>query len=106
MSCTAMVMLPLVAIMLLSSCRKEKININKNLDIEAYQRFSVPQYRLNARHIRNYLQRLTRNDRDSMLPDRYTKRYYLDKKDFLWINRCGIDAAQIRSLVDLSLIHI
>lgn len=81
-SCTAMVMLPLVAIMLLSSCRKEKININKNLDIEAYQRFSVPQYRLDARHIRNYLQRLTRNDRDSMLPDRYTKRYYLDKKDF------------------------
>lgn len=99
-SCTAMVMLPLVAIMLLSSCRKEKININKNLDIEAYQRFSVPQYRLDARHIRNYLQRLTRNDRDSMLPDQYTKRYYLDKKDFLWINRCGIDAAQIRSLVD------
>lgn len=61
---------------------KGKININKNLDIEAYQRFSVPQYRLDARHIRNYLQRLTRNDRDSMLPDRYTKRYYLDKKDF------------------------
>ncbi len=90
------VRLPLLTIVILmclflNSCQEEKQNPYENISLEAFSALSKPDYAVNSRRIRENLERLIRNDIDSMSADRRTRGYYRERKPFMWIDRHGVD---------------
>ncbi len=74
------------------SCEEEKQNPNKNLSLEAFSALSEPQYALNSHQIRHYLEKLVREDEDSLVASSRVRGYYRAARPFLWIDRHGLDA--------------
>lgn len=78
--------------MSLQSCHDEVMNPNKNLTLESFDSFSTDSYAVNSHRIREQLDSLIREDRDSMTADFRTRSYYLQQGKFLWIDRHGLDS--------------
>lgn len=53
------------------------------------QKWILPEYSLKSRHIRNEIAQLAQGE-PKMYADAFTKRYYTEKRRFIWITRHGI----------------
>lgn len=73
------------------SCEEEKQNPNKNITLEAFSSMRKSEYAVNSHSIRTYLEKLVKNDRDSLAASSRVRGYYRAGRPFLWIDRHGID---------------
>lgn len=70
----------------------EKGSIERPLPTsETVSQLAEQSYRLDNRKIRKQLDLLARADRDSLVADSRTRRYYRDGGNLLWIDRFGVD---------------
>ena len=70
----------------------EKGSIERPLPTsETVSQLAEQAYRLDNRKIRKQLDLLARADRDSLVADSRTRRYYRDGGNLLWIDRFGVD---------------
>ncbi len=74
------------------SCHEKIANPNHSLTLADYESLDSSAYALNSHRIREGIDSLSRNDRDSMFADFATRGHYAREKSFVWINRKGIDA--------------
>lgn len=73
------------------SCREKTINPNINLMLSDYDKLDTSVYALNSHRIREYIDVMINSDKDSMAADNHLKSYYINKGNFLWIDRNGVD---------------
>lgn len=66
-------------------------NPDLNLTLDKYADMNVPDYKLNSHRIKEQMNVLIGDDKDSLMADYRTRSYYLRKGSFLWIDRLGID---------------
>jgi len=76
--------------MALSSCHDEVTNPNKELTLEAFSDLKTNEYKLNSHRIRNLIDQLIRDDGTPFAMDKRVRKYYSDRKPFIWINRLGV----------------
>lgn len=74
----------------LSACHENHFNPNANLSKGNFSSLAVDEFRMSSIRITENIGRLIVNDNDTMLPDYYTRSYYLSKGTLLWVNRKGV----------------
>ncbi len=72
-------------------CHDEEVNPNTNLSLDYYSNFKSDSLVVNSHRVREQLNRLIREDSDSMTADYRCRSYYIKRKPFLWIDRHGLD---------------
>ena len=76
----------------LVSCRKGVSNPNKDIALEDFTQLRDSRFSVNSQIIRSGIDSLIKRDHDSLSTDYKTRSYYLNRGDFLWIDRHGVDA--------------
>ena len=74
------------------SCRKSVGNPNKDIALEDFTQLRDSRFSVNSQIIRSGIDSLIKRDHDSLSTDYKTRSYYLNRGDFLWIDRHGVDA--------------
>lgn len=94
----------LVAVAVLTvmvSCRDNAPAPYGNITKASFADMYEPAYALNSRSVRRYIGTLMRTDSGAFMADRRTRKYYVDRKPFLWIDRSGV-----LSRADTALIYL
>lgn len=92
---------------MMCGCREKAPNPNKDIGMAAFSDWKTEGYAINSRKIRDVINKLCRADRDSLVADQYTRKYYLNSNAFVWIDRSGVDSradtllAALRSVGDM-----
>ncbi|MGI6231287.1 MAG: L,D-transpeptidase family protein [Prevotella sp.] len=81
----------LLMLIALQSCGEKTANPNASLSLSDYETLDTTAFRLHARKIKTELERLALTDEDTTLADSWTRSYYLDDGDAVWIDRIGVD---------------
>ena len=72
-------------------CKDSQPNSNRLLTLEYYQDFNEKAYAVNSKVIRGLMDSLMQQDKDRLVADLHTRKYYQNHGSFLWIDRHGID---------------
>ena len=83
--------LPLLLCLLMMGCKDSQPNSNRLLTLEYYQDFNEKAYAVNSKVIRGLMDSLMQQDKDRLVADLRTRKYYQNHGSFLWIDRHGID---------------
>lgn len=75
----------------LVSCHKVVVNPNKNISLDDFAQIKDHRFAVNSRIIRSKIDSLIKYDHDSLATDYRTRKYYLNRGQFLWIDRHGVD---------------
>lgn len=73
--------------------------------LEAVNDMANQPFQLDANKIRQHLYRLAKADRDSLVADARTRRYYRDGGNLLWVDRFGTDTRADSLLVYLDAVE-
>lgn len=75
------------------------------LSLEAVNDMANQSFQLDANKIRQHLYRMAKADRDSLVADARTRRYYRDGGNLLWVDRFGTDTRADSLLVYLDAVE-
>ena len=76
---------------MMMGCKDSQPNSNRLLTLEYYQDFNEKAYAVNSKVIRGLMDSLMQQDKDRLVADLHTRKYYQHRGGFLWIDRHGID---------------
>lgn len=82
----------LVVALVVVSCHQEPVNPNSNLSLERFTGLKEQQYALNSHRVRESLEHILHEDRDSSRADFHVRRYYRQGGRLVWIDRYGTDS--------------
>lgn len=75
----------------LLSCHEKNNNPNKQLTLDSFSKLRTKAYDVNSVHIKDEIFRLIKADESKATADHQARRYYLNKGQFIWIDRHGVD---------------
>lgn len=75
---------------LFSSCEEKVVCTTRNVTLEDYRKFGDDCMSIRSMEVRNVIDSLIRNDKDELVADIRTRKYYRQEGNFLWINRHGL----------------
>ena len=78
--------------LLLLGCRETGIRNKRNLSFESFAEMKVDEYALNSLLIRENLEHICREDRDSNYMSSKVRNYYREGGRLLWIDPIGVDS--------------
>lgn len=81
----------LFVVVALQACHERQVNPNTNLTLEAFSDLKTSSYAISSRVIREKIDHLMKSDDDSMMADFRARSYYLNRGNFMWIDRHGVD---------------
>lgn len=76
-------------IVLFISCHQQNGKQEQFVFMQDIQEWILPEYSLKSKHIRNHIDLLTQ-DATKMYADTFAKKYYKEKRHFIWITRHGV----------------
>lgn len=74
------------------TCHEKNVNMNSHLTLDDYNSLDTFSYHLNSRKIWSEIDSLIKHDPDSMTADYRTRSLYANHREFLWIDRKGMDS--------------
>lgn len=75
----------------LFSCREHSREAQPVLSVDDFAEWDVRSCRLYSARIRNEINRLAAKEGEQMYADAFVRRYYAERKPFVWIDRNGVD---------------
>lgn len=72
------------------SCGKKDVNPNRNISMADFASMRVDEFAIDTNRVNDYLDILIRNDRDTLLTDYFTRKYYGRRGGLLWVSRNGL----------------
>lgn len=73
-------------------CHEDPREKSRTVSLDDFKAWNVEAYTLYSGRIRNEIARLSRQEDTGMYADAFTKRYYDNRRPFVWIDRWGADA--------------
>lgn len=79
-----------VVLWVLVSCRETAHSPYQDISKETFADMYEPAYALNSRSVRRHIGSLMRADSGAFRAEKRTRKYYVDRRPFLWIDRSGV----------------